>query len=233
MLRVLRRLPADDNLIVFETGVGRQYADSPRYVYEELVRRGQPDAQGLGLLRQDPHRDDLTPRRRSGCRPATSGTSAGRATGSTTRTSRTTSPPARTASTCRPGTARRSSGCCTTSTRSAATRATSTGSRRAAAQWSLLVSPEPVGHRRDAQRVPLPGPVLEVGYPRNDVLPRRTATRGRQRPAPARHRRRQARRALRADVPRRPGRAAAAGSASACPSTWTRCTQRWATTSSS
>src|SRR5689334_9819011 len=40
LLRLLQRLPADDNLVVFESGVGKQYADSPRYVYEELVRRG-------------------------------------------------------------------------------------------------------------------------------------------------------------------------------------------------
>jgi CDP-glycerol glycerophosphotransferase len=40
MFRLLRRLPADPNRVVFESGVGRQYADSPRYVYEELVRRG-------------------------------------------------------------------------------------------------------------------------------------------------------------------------------------------------
>jgi CDP-glycerol glycerophosphotransferase len=40
MVRLLQRLPADENRIVFESGVGLQYADSPRYVYEELVRRG-------------------------------------------------------------------------------------------------------------------------------------------------------------------------------------------------
>jgi len=40
MFRLLRKLPADPNRVVFESGVGRQYADSPRYVYEELVRRG-------------------------------------------------------------------------------------------------------------------------------------------------------------------------------------------------
>jgi CDP-glycerol glycerophosphotransferase len=32
----------DPNLIVFESGLGDQYADSPRYIYEELVRRGDP-----------------------------------------------------------------------------------------------------------------------------------------------------------------------------------------------
>jgi CDP-glycerol glycerophosphotransferase len=42
LFNLVSRLPADDNLVVFESGVGRQYADSPRYIYEELVRRGSP-----------------------------------------------------------------------------------------------------------------------------------------------------------------------------------------------
>ena len=33
-------LPVDEKLILFESGVGKQYGDSPRYIYEELVRRG-------------------------------------------------------------------------------------------------------------------------------------------------------------------------------------------------
>lgn len=32
--------PMDENLIIFESGLGRQYGDSPRYIYEELVRQG-------------------------------------------------------------------------------------------------------------------------------------------------------------------------------------------------
>ncbi|MGN6610885.1 MAG: CDP-glycerol glycerophosphotransferase family protein [Angustibacter sp.] len=40
MFRIAQRLPADDRRVVFESGVGKQYADSPRYVYEELMRRG-------------------------------------------------------------------------------------------------------------------------------------------------------------------------------------------------
>lgn len=39
MFNLLQRLPADADRVVFEAGVGRQYADSPRYIYEELVRR--------------------------------------------------------------------------------------------------------------------------------------------------------------------------------------------------
>ncbi|MGO2942331.1 MAG: CDP-glycerol glycerophosphotransferase family protein [Brevibacterium aurantiacum] len=35
-----RRLPINKDLIVFEAGVGRQYSDSPRAIYEELLRRG-------------------------------------------------------------------------------------------------------------------------------------------------------------------------------------------------
>ncbi|NMR31271.1 CDP-glycerol glycerophosphotransferase family protein [Crystallibacter degradans] len=36
------RTPMDDNLIVFESGLGKQYADSPRYIYEELLKRKDP-----------------------------------------------------------------------------------------------------------------------------------------------------------------------------------------------
>lgn len=32
-------LPVDQNLILFESGIGKQYADSPRYIYEEIVRQ--------------------------------------------------------------------------------------------------------------------------------------------------------------------------------------------------
>ncbi|TCP21862.1 CDP-glycerol glycerophosphotransferase [Scopulibacillus darangshiensis] len=35
-----RVLPVDDKLVLFESGIGKQYADSPRYIYEELVKRG-------------------------------------------------------------------------------------------------------------------------------------------------------------------------------------------------
>jgi CDP-glycerol glycerophosphotransferase len=42
MFLLLKQLPADEGLVLFESGVGRQYADSPRYLYEELVRRKSP-----------------------------------------------------------------------------------------------------------------------------------------------------------------------------------------------
>jgi CDP-glycerol glycerophosphotransferase len=42
MFRALQKLPADQSTVVFESGVGKQFADSPRYIYEELVRRGSP-----------------------------------------------------------------------------------------------------------------------------------------------------------------------------------------------
>jgi CDP-glycerol glycerophosphotransferase len=38
--RLAKLLPIDKNLVVFESGMGKQYADSPRYIYEELLRRG-------------------------------------------------------------------------------------------------------------------------------------------------------------------------------------------------
>lgn len=42
MYALARRLPMDRQLVVFESGVGKQYADSPRAIYEELVTR-RPD----------------------------------------------------------------------------------------------------------------------------------------------------------------------------------------------
>ncbi len=41
LLALARALPARE-AIVFESGLGRQYGDSPRYIYEELVRRQDP-----------------------------------------------------------------------------------------------------------------------------------------------------------------------------------------------
>ncbi|MEU5430354.1 CDP-glycerol glycerophosphotransferase family protein [Streptomyces olivoreticuli] len=38
----LQRLPIDDELVVFEAMEGRGYTDSPRYLHEELLRRGLP-----------------------------------------------------------------------------------------------------------------------------------------------------------------------------------------------
>ena len=40
MQTLVTRLPMDRDLVVFESGLGKQYADSPRYIYEELLRRG-------------------------------------------------------------------------------------------------------------------------------------------------------------------------------------------------
>lgn len=38
--RVLSKLPADENIVFFESGLGRQVNDSPRAIYDELVARG-------------------------------------------------------------------------------------------------------------------------------------------------------------------------------------------------
>lgn len=40
LYKVFSKLPMDDDLIVFESGQGRHFSDSPRYIYEELLRRG-------------------------------------------------------------------------------------------------------------------------------------------------------------------------------------------------
>ena len=39
---VKRVVPIDKNMILFESGIGKQYADSPRYIYEEIVNRKLP-----------------------------------------------------------------------------------------------------------------------------------------------------------------------------------------------
>ncbi len=57
LMWVLRRFPADADRIVFEAGLGRQYADSPRYIYEELVRRGHPGRK-VWSYRGTVHSDD-------------------------------------------------------------------------------------------------------------------------------------------------------------------------------
>jgi CDP-glycerol glycerophosphotransferase len=36
--RLMKLLPVDRNLVLFESGLGKQYADGPRYIYETLVR---------------------------------------------------------------------------------------------------------------------------------------------------------------------------------------------------
>ncbi|WP_181147971.1 CDP-glycerol glycerophosphotransferase family protein [Arthrobacter sp. MYb213] len=40
MFKTVSRTPLDENIVVFESGLGKQYGDSPRYIYEELVRSG-------------------------------------------------------------------------------------------------------------------------------------------------------------------------------------------------
>lgn len=40
LYKLMRWAPLDSGTIVFETGQGKQYADSPRAIHEELVRRG-------------------------------------------------------------------------------------------------------------------------------------------------------------------------------------------------
>ena len=36
---ILRKLPVNNNLIVFESNVGRNYSGNPRYIYEEIVKQ--------------------------------------------------------------------------------------------------------------------------------------------------------------------------------------------------
>ena len=77
---------------------------------------------------------------------------------------------------------------------------------RDVASWDFLVSPNPFSTEIFRRAFRYEGEILETGYPRNDLLtPRRRATRA-GRPRRARHRGRDARDPLRADVARRRGR---------------------------
>lgn len=60
LFNLWRRLPMDSNLIVFESGIGKQYADSPRYIYEELVKRGDPRKRVWACQGRLPVRDGNT-----------------------------------------------------------------------------------------------------------------------------------------------------------------------------
>lgn len=40
LYKLMRLAPLDEQTIVFETGQGKQYSDSPRAIYEELIRQG-------------------------------------------------------------------------------------------------------------------------------------------------------------------------------------------------
>ena len=37
---LFRKLPVKNDLIVFESNVGRNYSGNPKYIYEEMVRQG-------------------------------------------------------------------------------------------------------------------------------------------------------------------------------------------------
>lgn len=58
--RLLRLLPLNENVIVFESGQGRQFGDSPRAIYEELVRRGDTRKKVWIYNKFLPIRDDHT-----------------------------------------------------------------------------------------------------------------------------------------------------------------------------
>ena len=78
--RLAKLLPVDPRLIVFEAGMGRQYADSPRYVYEELLRRGNDFKKVWSYSGRLPQADDNT-RVVPGTHRRSTGTSPGPGTG--------------------------------------------------------------------------------------------------------------------------------------------------------
>ncbi|MGP9837810.1 CDP-glycerol glycerophosphotransferase family protein [Arthrobacter sp. 179] len=60
LYKLFRLLPLDPNVIVFESGQGRQFGDSPRAIYEELVRRGDTRKKVWIYNKMLPMRDDYT-----------------------------------------------------------------------------------------------------------------------------------------------------------------------------
>jgi CDP-glycerol glycerophosphotransferase len=58
--KLITRTAIDEDLIVFESGLGKQYADSPRYIYEELVRRSDPRTKVWIYNGKLPHQDAYT-----------------------------------------------------------------------------------------------------------------------------------------------------------------------------
>ncbi|WP_139005409.1 CDP-glycerol glycerophosphotransferase family protein [Arthrobacter crystallopoietes] len=58
--KMVLRTQMDEDLIVFESGLGKQYADSPRYIYEELVRRNDPRKRVWIYNGKFPYRDANT-----------------------------------------------------------------------------------------------------------------------------------------------------------------------------
>lgn len=57
---LLRLLPVDDDLVFFESGMGKQYADSPRRIYEELLRRDAPLRKVWSFVTPTPLPDSAT-----------------------------------------------------------------------------------------------------------------------------------------------------------------------------
>ncbi|MCW2131851.1 CDP-glycerol glycerophosphotransferase family protein [Arthrobacter sp. VKM Ac-2550] len=58
--KLVTRTTVDKDLIVFESGLGKQYADSPRYIYEELVRRSDARTKVWIYNGKLPHQDQHT-----------------------------------------------------------------------------------------------------------------------------------------------------------------------------
>lgn len=58
--KALRSLPIDPNIVVFESGQGRQLGDNPGAIYEELVRQNDPRLKVWVYNKRFPIRDDST-----------------------------------------------------------------------------------------------------------------------------------------------------------------------------
>ena len=52
---VFRKLPIDNDLILYESNTGRNYSGNPKYIYEEMVRQGLDNTLKCVWLLEDPN----------------------------------------------------------------------------------------------------------------------------------------------------------------------------------
>jgi len=173
MFRALSKLPVDENRVVFESDFGKRSADNPRMIYEELARRGSPLRKiwscNTTVRAADDH-TEVVPR----LSPAYFRHMA-RAKYWVTNQNL---PYYLT---------RREDGAYVQMWHGTPLKRMMLDlldqdqihgrdagyvdrMRRAASQWSLLVSPSPYASKAISGAYGYTGPVLEVGYPRNDLL---------------------------------------------------------------
>ena len=169
--RVARRLPLTDT-VFFEAWKGRQYSDSPRAVFEELVRRG--DTRRAVWAVED-HGVEVPPtasRRSSPGAGRTTAPSVGRAGSSATTPCPSTTRSVRAPATDRPGRTPLKRIGFDIENLQMANKTTSSSSPRRSRSGTRWCPPNPYSTEIFRRAFRYDGPVLEIGYPRNDVFHR-------------------------------------------------------------